>query len=102
MARLLISAVIALLSVCSFAASDACAVPERRVALVIGNSEYKNNTLSLTNPKNDATAIAAVLTALDFEVQLVTDVGKRGMDGVLERFARLSVNADSALFYYAG
>jgi len=101
MARLLISAVLALLGVCSVAL-NAYAVPERRVALVIGNSEYKNSTLSLTNPKNDATAIAAVLKSLDFEVQLVTDVGKRDMDGVLERFARLSVNADSALFYYAG
>jgi hypothetical protein len=102
MARLLISAVLALLGVCSVALSNAYAVPERRVALVIGNSEYKNSSLSLTNPKNDATAMAAVLKSLDFEVQLVTDVGKRDMDGVLERFARLSVNADSALFYYAG
>jgi hypothetical protein len=101
MARLLISAVLALLGVCSVTL-NAYAVPERRVALVIGNSEYKNSTLSLTNPKNDATAIAAALKSLDFEVQLVTDVGKRDMDGVLERFARLSVNADSALFYYAG
>jgi hypothetical protein len=102
MARLLISAVLALLGVCSVALSNAYAVPERRVALVIGNSEYKNSSLSLTNPKNDATAIAAVLKSLEFEVQLVTDIGKRDMDGVLERFARLSVNADSALFYYAG
>jgi Caspase domain len=102
MARLLISAVLALLGVCTVALSDAYAVPERRVALVIGNSEYKNASLSLTNPKNDASAIAAVLKSLDFEVQLVTDVGKRDMDGVLERFARLSANADSALFYYAG
>jgi hypothetical protein len=90
------------LGVCSVALSNAYAVSERRVALVIGNSEYKNSSLSLSNPKNDATAIAAVLKSLDFEVQLVTDVGKRDMDGVLERFARLSINADSALFYYAG
>ena len=102
MARLLISAVLALLGVCIVALSDAYAVPERRVALVIGNSEYKNSSLSLSNPKNDANAIAAVLKSLDFEVQLVTDVGKRDMDGVLERFARLAANADSALFYYAG
>src|SRR6202048_672940 len=102
MARLLISAVLALLGVCIVALSDAYAVPERRVALVIGNSEYKNSSLSLSNPKNDANAIAAVLKSLDFEVHLVTDVGKRDMDGVLERFARLAANADSALFYYAG
>jgi hypothetical protein len=102
MARLLISAVLALLGVCTVALSDAYAVAERRVALVIGNSEYKNPSLSLSNPKNDASAIAGVLRDLDFEVQLVTDVGKREMGGVLERFARLAANADSALFYYAG
>ena len=102
MARLLILAVLTLLGASIFAPKDAYAVPERRVALVIGNSEYKNTSLSLTNPKNDANAIAAVLKSLDFEVQLVTDVGKRDMDGVLERFARLAATADSALFYYAG
>jgi len=102
MARLLILAVLTLLGVSIFAPKDAYAVAERRVALVIGNSEYKNTSLSLSNPKNDANAIAGVLKSLDFEVQLVTDVGKRDMDGVLERFARLAATADSALFYYAG
>lgn len=102
MARLLILAVLTLLGVSVFAPEAAYAVPERRVALVIGNSDYKNTSLTLSNPKNDASAIAAVLKSLDFEVQLVTDVGKRDMDGVLERFARLAATADSALFYYAG
>ena len=101
MARLLISAVVALLGVI-FALGDAFALPERRVALVIGNSDYKNASLILTNPKNDASDIAGVLKSLDFEVQLVTNVGKRELDGVLERFARQASTADSALFYYAG
>ena len=51
---------------------------------------------------SDASAIADTLKSLEFEVQLVTDVGKRDMDGVLERFARLAVTADTALFFYAG
>jgi hypothetical protein len=102
MARLLISAVLAFLSACTFALDSSYASPERRVALVVGNSDYKDPSLSLTNPKNDANSIAAVLKSLDFDVQLVTNVGKRDMDGVLERFARLSATADSALFYYAG
>jgi hypothetical protein len=101
MARLLISAVLTLMSVI-FTLGDALAVPERRVALVIGNSDYKNSTLTLLNPKNDAADVAAVLKSLDFEVQLVTNVGKRELDGVLERFARQASTADSALFYYAG
>jgi uncharacterized caspase-like protein len=102
MARLLISAVLAFLTAYSVVLDAAYAAPERRVALVIGNSDYKDNSLTLVNPKNDADAIAAVLKSLDFEVQLVINVGKRDMDGVLERFARLAASADSALFYYAG
>ena len=102
MARLLISAVLALLGVFTSATSHAYAAPDKRVALVVGNSDYKDPSLALANPKNDASAIADVLKSLDFEVQLVTNVGKRDMDGVLERFARLSMTADTALFFYAG
>jgi uncharacterized caspase-like protein len=102
MARLLISAVLALLGVLTLATSYAYAVPDKRVALIIGNSSYKDPALALGNPKSDASAIADTLKSLEFEVQLVTDVGKRDMDGVLERFARLAVTADTALFFYAG
>ncbi|MBR1232056.1 caspase family protein [Bradyrhizobium sp. AUGA SZCCT0182] len=101
MSRLLRSAVLALLGVLTLATNHAYAV-ERRVALVVGNSDYKDSSLTLANPKNDAGAIADVLRGLEFEVQLVTNVGKRDMDGVLEKFARLSVTADTALFFYAG
>ncbi|MBR0779355.1 caspase family protein [Bradyrhizobium diazoefficiens] len=101
MARLLISAVLALWGIFALTTNHAYAV-EKRVALVVGNSDYKDQSLSLGNPKNDANAVADVLRSLDFEVQLVTNVGKRDMDGVMERFARLSVSADTALFFYAG
>jgi hypothetical protein len=101
MSRLLISAVLALVGIFALATNDAYAV-EKRVALVVGNSDYKDPSLTLGNPKNDANAVADVLRSLDFEVQLVTNVGKRDMDGVMERFARLSVTADTALFFYAG
>lgn len=102
MARLLRSAVLALLGMFALAGGDAYAAAEKRVALVVGNSDYKDPALILPNPKNDAGAIADVLKSLDFEVQVVTNVGKRDMDGVLERFARLAVTADTAMFFYAG
>ena len=40
---------------------------DKRVALVIGNSAYKN-VPKLTNPANDAAAIAGVLQRAGFEV----------------------------------
>jgi len=75
---------------------------ERRVALVIGNSQYKNASLALTNPKNDAEDVAAMLRTLGFEVIHTTDASKRDFDLAMTKFARLAIDADSALFYYAG
>jgi len=83
-------------------AADAPLQSERRVALVIGNANYKRSGISLSNPRNDAQDIAAVLTAIGFEVVTAIDTSKRDMDFVLQRFARLATNADAALFFYAG
>src|SRR3984893_12670063 len=83
------------------AGSDA-AWAERRVALVVGNSNYKAANISLSNPRNDAQDISAVLTNLGFEVVTAIDASKRDMDFALQRFARLATDADSALFFYAG
>src|SRR5215468_5955460 len=83
-------------------AADAPLQSERRVALVIGNANYKPSGISLSNPRNDAQDIAAVLAAIGFEVVTAIDTSKRDMDFVLQRFARLAVNADAALFFYAG
>jgi len=102
MARLLISAVLALLGIFTLSMNHAYAAHEKRVALVVGNSDYKDPSLVLANPKNDASAVADALKSLNFEVQLVTNVTKRDIDNVLERFARLSMTADTALFFYAG
>jgi len=75
---------------------------ERRVALVIGNSKYKNSDLALFNPKNDAEDVAATLRTLGFDVILRTDATRRDFDVAMTQFARVAVNADAALFYYAG
>jgi hypothetical protein len=82
--------------------SNGAAFAERRVALVVGNSQYKNPSLTLLNPKNDAEDIAAALRALDFDVILTVNASKRDFDTAMTQFARLSTNADAALFYYAG
>src|SRR5262249_35165658 len=75
---------------------------ERRVALVVGNANYKAANISLANPRNDADDISGVLKALGFEVVTAIDATKRDMDLALQHFARLANDADSALFFYAG
>ncbi|MGH6825108.1 tetratricopeptide repeat protein [Methyloceanibacter sp.] len=74
----------------------------KRVALVIGNSAYQNTT-PLPNPSNDASDVAAALKRLGFTTVIEEkDLDKRGMDDAFRRFAREMVDADAAMFFYAG
>jgi hypothetical protein len=82
--------------------SISVAKADRRVALVVGNSNYNISTLFLSNPRNDATDVAAALRGVGFEVLQVIDANKRDLDLNMAKFARLAIDADAALFYYAG
>jgi hypothetical protein len=74
---------------------------ETRVALVIGNSAYKNAGL-LKNPRNDATDVAASLDRMGFKTFVGLDLDKAAMEDIEIRFARAAGNADVAIFYYSG
>jgi uncharacterized caspase-like protein len=82
--------------------SNGAARAERKVALVVGNSQYKNAALTLSNPKNDAEDVATALRSLDFEVVSAEDASKRDFDLAMTKFARLAAGADAVLLYYAG
>jgi tetratricopeptide (TPR) repeat protein len=74
----------------------------RRVALVIGNSSYKN-VPALPNPQHDAEAIAASLRAIGFEkVVLVNDATRAAMLDALHAFGDEVDSSDWAMVYYAG
>jgi hypothetical protein len=74
---------------------------EKRVALVIGNSAYRN-TPPLPNPRNDAAAIADTLQNLGFAVQSGFDLDRAATEQALRAFGNSLGDADVALFYYAG
>jgi uncharacterized caspase-like protein len=74
---------------------------EKRVALVIGNSAYKNVPV-LMNPKNDAQDIGKSLRDLGFFTIVATDLDRNGMNDVLDRFSRAIGGAEIALVYYSG
>ena len=82
--------------------SASVAQAERRVALVIGNSTYRNAS-PLPNTINDANAVAALFRSVGFEV-----VNSRNELGVLEfkravrEFLITAETADIAVVYYAG
>jgi uncharacterized caspase-like protein len=77
------------------------ALNAKRIALVIGNSSYQSIT-ELTNPKNDATDIAAKLKTLKFEVLLATDANHAKMSALLEEFKAKVTREHVALVFYAG
>ncbi len=74
---------------------------EKRVALVVGNSAYKQAN-PLANPVNDASEIASALKASGFDVILGVDLDKRTFDTKVRDFAELLESADVAIFFYAG
>jgi hypothetical protein len=83
-------------------AATAAAQQGRRIALVIGNSAYKN-VPALTNPQKDASAIAASLRNIGFEtVTLSIDATREKLIDALRAFADESEKADWAIVYYAG
>jgi tetratricopeptide (TPR) repeat protein len=83
-------------------ASPAAAKQGRRIALVIGNSAYKN-VPALANPQKDASAIATSLRNVGFEtVTLSIDATREKLIDGLRAFADESEKADWAIVYYAG
>ena len=74
----------------------------RRIALVIGNTDYKH-TDPLTNPRNDAVELAAALRRIGFqEVIEGVDLDVGTLAGKVRDFSRVLKGADLAFFYYAG
>ena len=74
---------------------------DKRVALVIGNGNYRNFQ-QLDNPVNDANGVAAALRAAGFEVILRLDATREAMNQALEQFDQALRKADIGLFYFAG
>ena len=77
---------------------------DKRVALVVGNSSYRNIT-RLDNPRNDASLIAETLRSIGFELvggRALIDLDKAGLDRAVQDFGNQLTTADVALFYYAG
>ena len=74
----------------------------KRVALVIGNSEYQN-TSPLKNPVNDANLMTSSLRGSGFEVTKILNADFKTMKRAMLDFGRdLRNSPEAGLFYYAG
>ena len=77
------------------------AAPQKRVALVIGNSAYRY-TPKLANPRNDAADIGAALRKLGFQVIEAFDLDKAAFERAIRDFAVSLQGAQVGMFFYAG
>jgi hypothetical protein len=92
------------LVLCTFfvLAGTAESFAEKRVALVIGNSEYQHAP-KLPNPVNDANAVSIMLEGAGFAVvELRNDLSNIEMRRMLRDFSERARDADMAVVFYAG
>jgi hypothetical protein len=78
------------------------AMADKRVAFVVGNSNYQN-VGALANPANDAAAIADLFRKASFDVvESRRDLTNTEMRRALREFTEKTRDADVAVIYYAG
>jgi outer membrane protein assembly factor BamD (BamD/ComL family) len=74
---------------------------EKRVALIIGNSNY-TSFAKLENATNDSESLRDALTSINFDVVLSENVTLDGFADGLANFLEKARDADVAVVYYAG
>jgi len=86
-----------------------CAVlsAAERVALVIGNDNYRElpANMQLTSARHDATDVASALKALGYTLitgSAITDASRDSITSATEEFAAAARGAEAAVFYFSG
>jgi uncharacterized caspase-like protein len=74
----------------------------RKYAMVIGNASY-DGRFALSNPRNDAAALADALRTLKFVVTLKTDLTHVAMNDAIDEFVTTLelTPVDVGLFYFS-
>jgi uncharacterized caspase-like protein len=85
----------------AFATVLPAAAQDKRVALVIGNSEYRDVS-TLKNPVNDAADMGAALSRIGFAVTTLDNATAEQTRRALATFGERSKAADVAFVFYAG
>lgn len=73
----------------------------RKVALVIGNDNYKN-VPKLKNAKIDARSVERVLKSIGYEVTMATDLSEKSFKRRLRDFESNLSGGEEVIFFYAG
>jgi uncharacterized caspase-like protein len=93
-----LSATVIVVALSAFAAPASAA---KRVALVIGNNDYKN-VPKLQKAVNDARTMGDTLKQLGFSVMVAENLNRQAFSETLLAFDRTVEPGDTAFFFYAG
>jgi uncharacterized caspase-like protein len=89
-------------AILSMVLAPGCALAEKRVALIVGNSTYQS-VPQLPNPSRDASAVARMFGDAGFDsVDVQLDVGNLEFKRSIRKFEAMADHADIAVIYYAG
>ncbi|WP_421904114.1 caspase family protein [Maridesulfovibrio sp.] len=96
--RLLCAFFVAAMSIMLLSANDCLA--QKRLALLIGNSAYKNGPLK--NPVNDVAAMNSALKRVGFDVMVLKNADRNAIGRAIDKFGSQLKNYDVGLFYFSG
>jgi uncharacterized caspase-like protein len=101
----LVSVVLVIFALACFKPSESVRAAEssiapKRVALIIGNSNYL--VAPLNNPVNDARGMAKALRALGFDVKAYENLDATAMRRAVAEFGERLTEGGVALFFYSG
>ena len=91
----------AVLTFLVLALAPQAALSAGKVALIIGNGQYRN-VGPLDNPVRDAKLALRTFAALGFEADMVLDADTAGLRDALRAFRAASAEAEVAAIYFAG
>jgi uncharacterized caspase-like protein len=78
-------------------------LPDRRkIALIIGNDDYRRPENRLSNSINNAKKLSNVLKTINFNVTTACNLGKHQMITDINAFSKTIDDRDLTLFYFSG
>ncbi|MDM8515286.1 SUMF1/EgtB/PvdO family nonheme iron enzyme [Desulfobacterales bacterium HSG16] len=96
----IVKSCVILILLAAFLICPAFAGQQGRVALLIGNEDYRSSPL--LNPVNDANGMGDVLEGLGFTVSVRKNLNWQEMNEAIVDFGGKMKNSELCLFYYAG
>lgn len=92
---------LAVVAIFGFAVLSPASAQDKRVALLIGNADYRNVERLLT-PINDVNDLASLLKSAGFSVATITNASGVQMRSAIADFADRAKSSELAVVFYAG